>query len=153
MRPAALLLALLLAPLLVITGCAGGPRPGRPVSGVQPTSIGSDTPVDIPDGAADHTGSDRVVVAVTDNAFEDRVVVVDAGTTVVWVNEGRNDHNVRPAEEDRRSGWFREVPKAVLADGGAGSVTFEHAGDFPYFCSFHGTARRGQRGRVIVVAR
>jgi len=148
MRPTVRLFLVL---ALTTTACAGTHPSDRPVSGVQPTSIGSDVHVEVPEDAVDHTGAGRVVVAVTDNAFEDRIIVVDAGTTVVWVNEGRNDHNVRPAEEDRRPGWFREVPKAVLADGGAGSVTFEQAGDFPYFCSFHGTARRGQRGRVIVV--
>jgi plastocyanin len=106
----------------------------------------------VPDGAVDLTGSAQVTVVVTDNAFTDRIILVSPGTEVAWVNEGRNDHNVRPAAEGPGPGWFAEVDVGALADGGSGSVTFDGVGDFPYFCSFHGTARRGQRGRVMVVA-
>ncbi len=106
---------------------------------------------EFPDGAVDLTGSAQVTVEVTDNAFTDRIILVSPGTEVVWVNEGRNDHNVRPSAEGPGPGWFTEVDVGTLTDGGSGSVTFEGVGDFPYFCSFHGTARRGQRGRVIVV--
>ena len=108
--------------------------------------------IGVPDDAVDLTGSAQVTVVVTDNAFTDRIILVSPGTEVVWVNEGRNDHNVRPSAEGPGPGWFAEVDVGSLADGGSGSVTFDGVGDFPYFCSFHGTARRGQRGRVVVVA-
>ena len=107
---------------------------------------------EFPDGAVDLTGSAQVTVEVTDNAFTDRIILVSPGTEVVWVNEGRNDHNVRPAAEGPGPGWFDEAEVGTLAGGESGSVTFDGVGDFPYFCSFHGTARRGQRGRVIVVS-
>ncbi len=92
-----------------------------------------------------------MTVEVTDNAFTDRVIVVSSGTEVVWVNTGRNIHNVRPAAREPGPGWFTEITGEAL-EGGPGSITFDDAGDFPYYCSFHGTARRGQRGQVIVVA-
>ncbi len=103
---------------------------------------------EFPDGAVDLTGSAQVTVEVTDNAFTGRIILVSPGTEVVWVNEGRNDHNVRPSAEGPGPGWFTEVDVGTLTDGGSGSVTFEGVGDFPYFCSFHGTARRRPRGGV-----
>ena len=130
--------ACLLATLLA-SSCASAP--GTTVDGIE-----------VPDDAFDLTGSAQVTVVVTDNAFTDRIILVSPGTEVVWVNEGRNDHNVRPSAEGPGPGWFTEVDVGSLADGGSGSVTFDGVGDFPYFCSFHGTARRGQRGRVVVVA-
>jgi plastocyanin len=111
---------------------------------------GSSGTVDIPDDAVNHTGSAQVTVEITDNAFTDRIIVVSPGTEVVWVNTGRNVHNVRPAAKEPGAGWFAEITGETL-EGGPGSVTFDNVGDYPYFCSFHGTARRGQRGRVIVV--
>ena len=143
--------ACLLATLLASSCATATPR-GTALSGTfnatgDPTATGV-----VPDGAVDLTGSAQVTVVVTDNAFTDRIILVSPGTEVVWVNEGRNDHNVRPSAEGPGPGWFAEVDVGSLADGGSGSVTFDGVGDFPYFCSFHGTARRGQRGRVIVVA-
>ena len=148
MRPTAA--ACLLATLLASSCATATPR-GTSLSGTfnatgDPTATGV-----VPDGAVDLTGSAQVTVVVTDNAFTDRIILVSPGTEVVWVNEGRNDHNVRPSAEGPGPGWFAEVDVGSLADGGSGSVTFDSVGDFPYFCSFHGTARRGQRGRVIVV--
>ena len=125
--------------ILLASSCASAP--GITVDGIE-----------VPDGAVDHRGSAQVTVVVTDNAFTDRIILVSPGTEVVWVNEGRNDHNVRPAAREPGAGWFTEVDVGSLADGGSGSVTFDNVGDFSYFCSFHGTARHGQRGRVIVVA-
>ena len=149
MRPTAA--ACLLATLLASSCATATPR-GTSLSGTfnatgDPTATGV-----VPDDAVDLTGSAQVTVVVTDNAFTDRIILVSPGTEVVWVNEGRNDHNVRPSAEGPGPGWFAEVDVGSLADGGSGSVTFDNVGDFPYFCSFHGTARRGQRGRVIVVA-
>ena len=148
MRPTAA--ACLLATLLASSCATATPR-GTSLSGTlaatgDPTATGV-----VPDDAVDLTGFAQVRVVVTDNAFTDRIILVSPGTVVVWVNEGRNDHNVRPSAEGPGPGWFTEVAVGSLADGGSGSVTFDSVGDFPYFCSFHGTARRGQRGRVVVV--
>ena len=149
MRPTAA--ACLLATLLASSCATATPR-GTALSGTfnatgDPTATGVG-----PDGAGDLTGSTQVTVVVTDNAFTDRIILVSPGTEVAWVNEGRNAHNVRPAAAGPGPGWFAAVAAGPLADGGSGSVTFDGGGDFPYFCSFHGTARRGQRGSVIVVA-
>ena len=111
---------------------------------------GTDEPVsiDIPDDALDLSGMDQVALDIQDNAFTQRVVVVSAGTEITWTNQGRNEHNVRPAVE----GAFEPISTLDLAEkGDSASLVFETPGDFPYFCSLHGTATNGQTGRVIVV--
>ena len=105
-------------------------------------------PIEIPDDALDFTGMDQIALDIQDNAFTQRVVVVSAGTEITWTNQGRNEHNVRPAVE----GAFEPISTLDLAEkGDSASLVFETPGDFPYFCSLHGTATNGQTGRVIVV--
>lgn len=111
---------------------------------------GTDDPVsiDIPEDALDLTGFSSIDIDIQDNAFVQRVVVVSAGTEIVWTNRGRNEHNVRPSVEEA----FEPISTLALAEKGASaSLVFESPGDFPYFCSLHGTATNGQTGRVIVV--
>ena len=106
------------------------------------------SPIEIPDDALDLTGFATIDIDIQDNAFVQRTVVISAGTEIVWTNQGRNEHNVRPSIE----GAFEPISTlALAAKGDSASLTFETPGDFPYFCSLHGTATNGQTGRVIVV--
>ena len=112
------------------------------------TETDEPAPIEIPEGALDFTDFDTVALDIQDNAFTQRVVVVQAGTEITWTNQGRNEHNVRPSIE----GAFEPISTLDLAEkGDSASLTFDEPGDFPYFCSLHGTATRGQTGRVIVV--
>ena len=45
----------------------------------------------------------------------------------------------------------RNATLALAEKGMSASLTFDAPGDFPYYCSLHGTADNGQTGRVIVV--
>ena len=105
-------------------------------------------PIEIPDDALDWTGQAAVGIDIQDNSFDQRVVVVTAGTEITWTNQGRNEHNVRPSVE----GAFEPISTlALAAKGDSAGLVFDAPGDFPYFCSLHGTASRGQTGRLIVV--
>lgn len=114
------------------------------------TTEESDEPgeIEIPDNALDFTGQTEVTVEVQDNTFEQRVILIDPGTTVTWTNEGIQPHNVQPAVE----GAFTPIDTGELEPGESNARTFDDAGDYPYFCSLHGTATNGQTGRIIVVA-
>jgi plastocyanin len=139
-RAAATLVALL--SLLAVAGC-GGDDGG---SG----ATASKQKVDIPDSKFDdQTGKATVDVDVVDNAFEAPYVKVSGGTKVRWTNNGRNQHNVQPAED----GSFQGVDTAAFAPGQSYSAIFDSAGDYPYYCSIHGTKNlNGQSGVVRVVA-
>lgn len=106
---------------------------------------GTDT-VEIPEGAVDLRGQAEVVVAIEDNRFVPSVVVVSPGTTVVWRNDGRNEHDILPAEE----GLFDPVTP-VLTTAEQAARDFPIRGTYPYFCSIHGTPTRGQRGQILVI--
>jgi large repetitive protein len=84
-------------------------------------------------------------VNVIDNTFDAENVQVAPGTRVVWTNNGRQDHDIVPAEEN---GWGVEPadfePDAVYEH------TFDEPGTYRYYCTLHGTAQAGMTGAVVV---
>ena len=103
-------------------------------------------PDDLRDDAVDLRGQDVVEIDVTDNAFGPRDIIVAPGTEIVFTNQGQNEHNVKPAVE----GQFETIETQQLLPDASASRVFAEPGDYPYFCSIHGTANRGQRGRIVV---
>jgi plastocyanin len=97
----------------------------------------------------DHTGHATVTVDAIDNQFDDAFILVSKGTKVTWTNAGRNDHSVTPVHD----GSFVGVSTTQFNPGQSHSVTFTTPGDYPYYCSIHGTTNlNGQAGVVRVVA-
>lgn len=84
-------------------------------------------------------------VGVLDNTFRPETVDVAAGTVVVWENGGRNDHNILPTEGD---GWGVEAD--AFAPGDAYEHRFTEPGEYPYYCSLHGTKTKGMVGTIVV---
>jgi plastocyanin len=87
----------------------------------------------------------EVRVSAIDNLFRPDDVVVRAGTEVVWSNDGRNDHDVVPADDDS---WG--VPLAEFGPGATYQHRFVEPGTYRYYCTIHGTAERGMIGTVTV---
>ncbi len=90
------------------------------------------------------------VVTVRDNSFSPATVVIEAGDTVRWVNEGPGAHNVYAP------GWFR-CAEGCEANGGSGNpstsawvaeVTFRIPETVPYQCQPH--VQFGMVGTVVV---
>lgn len=119
-----------------------------------PTTAGGGATTTTPDiGVADEdfvslVDTDVVDIDVIDNAFEPRWIIVSPGTKVRWTNKGRNHHNIVPEPE----GSFAGVEHEQFPNGSVHAVTFDAAGDFPYYCSLHGTPRNGQNGVIRVVS-
>ena len=122
-----------------LTGCAddGGGSGG-----------GGGDAVDVPaDEFEDATGKTELDVAVKDNVFDPVYVEVSPGTKVVWTNDGRNDHNIIPVDD----GSFEGIDRADFGPGKVHTATFDDAGDYPYYCSIHGTKKlNGQAGVIRV---
>lgn len=125
------------AAILVLASCGG--EDGGEASGPPPT---------VPDEAVDLTGQTMVEIAVGDNDYEPQIAVVNPGTEVVWTNQGRNRHNVISADDDPA---FDQIDTEQLDDGGSASRVFAEVGEYPYYCSIHGSATRGQRGSILVL--
>jgi plastocyanin len=84
-------------------------------------------------------------VKVLDNSFNDENIQIAPGTKVVWTNDGRQDHDIVPAEGEA----FGVEPD----DFGPDAVyehTFDEPGTYKYYCSLHGTPVAGMVGAIVV---
>jgi len=138
-RPWAALVTLILV-AIPLAGCATD-------GDATPSAAGSDGTTVSDEEFVDLTGEDVVTIDVRDNVFVPERALISAGTEVRWENRGRTPHNVIAADE----GAFEDVPVQELQPGDVAVRSFDDAGDFPYFCSLHGTATRGQIGELRVV--
>jgi plastocyanin len=84
-----------------------------------------------------------VTVHVRDNSFSPADLAVGAGTTVRWVNDGRNVHDVTP-NVGHGFGIRRLAPGASYVH------TFSDPGSYAYYCSLHGTPTAGQHAGLAV---
>lgn len=87
-------------------------------------------------------------VIALDNNFLPEALTVEAGTEVMWENNGRNDHDVTPVDDLDAVAWGVKsevfVPKATY------SYVFDQPGTYSYFCTIHGTATAGMVGTIVV---
>lgn len=81
-----------------------------------------------------------------DNSFIDEVVEVEAGTEILWTNNGRNEHNVVPVDETEEWG----VETTDFQPGDEYARVFDVPGEYPYYCSIHGTPEVGMTGTIVV---
>jgi plastocyanin len=101
-------------------------------------------------GIAPRVGAARTPVVhnvvtnhIRDDLFTPSALNVGAGTTVRWINDGRNTHNVTPdTGKDYGSGNLKPGTSYVH--------TFADSGTFAYYCTLHGTPTSGQRGALAV---
>ena len=159
LRPALAIAAALMCGAVVIACADDGPETAQrgqiapsPTLGTTPDPAESTAPA--PPGTADPAPVDPVPaepnglsvrVQSLDNFFRDEVIEITAGTEVVWTNDGRIDHDVTPSD-----GGDWGVAADLFAPGDEHRHVFTLPGEYPYYCSIHGTADFGQLGLVIV---
>lgn len=68
---------------------------------------------------------------------------VKAGTTVTWVNEDDIQHTVTLGTPENRNG---SVSLSLSGKSTTASFTFDHPGEYEYFCERH----QSMRGRILV---
>ena len=93
------------------------------------------------------TGTVEEVWAI-DNTFRVPEIEVEAGTEVLWINRGRNEHDVEPVDDTQDWG----VGKESFVPGDEYSHVFDTPGVYDYYCTLHATPDAGMIGRVVVVA-
>ncbi|MDZ7734594.1 MAG: plastocyanin/azurin family copper-binding protein [Acidimicrobiia bacterium] len=138
---------------VVLSACGGGATAPSDGGGAVTSGDSGSSEVTFDDHSdpvefEDHTGEESVEVEARDNVFEDTYLEISPGTEVVFINKGRNDHNVYPANE----GAFPEIETSDLTPGESASITFDEPGDFPYYCTLHATETAGMIGGVRVTA-
>ncbi|MDF2731992.1 MAG: putative blue copper protein [Desertimonas sp.] len=130
------------ASVVFVAGCvlaAGCANDGPQALGVDPTS--PPTEPASTDQAALPTST--IEVQAIDNTFRPQQVEVAPGTEVVWVNVGRNEHDVL-------SDFGFGVAPADFQPGDEYRYVFTEPGEYPYYCTIHGTHDIGMIGTVIV---
>jgi plastocyanin len=137
---------LVLAGGLLLVACGADPDDSVAAPGGDGATVPEGPTIEVPAELEDLTGQDEVAVTVVDNAFEPRNIRISAGSTVTWTNEGINSHNATPAVD----GAFEAVTGEELVPGEPVERTFDEPGEYPYYCSFHGTATVGQTGFILV---
>jgi plastocyanin len=84
-----------------------------------------------------------VTIHIRDNLFSPSSLNITEGTTVRWVNDGRNTHNVTPDAG-------KAYGSGNLKPGRSYVHTFPDAGSFAYYCTLHGTPTSGQHAALAV---
>ncbi len=122
--------------LVVFAGC-----------GSHASSSASTTPTTAsPVNYVDKTSEKTVTITARDDYFTPQFVKVRAGTTIVFENNGHNEHNVISAD-----GSFSNIETDGFAPGTSTKVVFDKPGTHTFYCSLHGAPTAGMYGTVLVV--
>jgi len=109
-------------------------------------ACGASTPTEVA-----QTGAGTVVeIVAVDNTFRPEAIEVEPGTTVVWINRGRSNHDVVPTDASDDKDWG--ISLGEFTPGESYSQVFTEPGEYPYYCTVHGTQTRGMVGKVVVRA-
>ncbi len=134
--------------VLLLAGCGGDSDEKSSTSNGSSTTAATGSGPDLSDADwVDMTGEADVNVQARDNIFVKPYIEVKAGATVTFTNRGRNQHNVLAVPE----GKFATIEADDLEPGASQEVTFQAPGDYPYYCSLHGTSTKGMVGAIRVV--
>ena len=96
-------------------------------------------------GAAPRAATQNVTLK--DNEFDPKTISVSVGDTVMWMDQGQNEHTVSADNGSFDSGDLKTGEKTTF------SFTFTKAGTFAYHCKYHGGAGGvGMSGTVVVKA-
>ncbi len=148
MRVRAVILAIVLPLSLLAAACGSGESATSP-DNASATSTTQASGVDLSKATfVDDTGKKKVEVDAIDNNFRDQYVTITAGTTVEFKNAGHNEHNVIPVVK----GSFKKAETSEFEPGTSYRVVFDKPGDYPYYCTLHGTPMKGMTGAIRVVA-
>lgn len=139
MRRASILGIVATLPVLMLAACGNDDDPSVTGSG----DGGSGDAAGLEDVVV--MEGDRVEVTAIDNTFREQNIQVSAGATVVWQNDGAQDHNILPSAEN---GWG--VEEEEFQPGDAYEWTFNEPGVYQYYCSLHGTEDAGMIGAIVV---
>lgn len=100
------------------------------------------------DGGASIEGED-VTVQMFDNRFQYTEISVLVGGSVTWVGAGRNPHNAVASD----GSWSTEEAfgSVEMREGDETTITYDQAGTYTFFCTFHGDAEGGGMAGTLVV--
>ena len=81
------------------------------------------------------------MVHISNFRFGPQTLTVPAGTTITWINDDDEPHNVTASDRSYRS--------PIMDSGARFSRTYPAPGEYAYFCALH----PHMTGRILVVRR
>lgn len=78
-------------------------------------------------------------VNITDGRFDPRVLDVEIGGSVMWINDDVTSHDLKFMAPNK-------ISSGAIKPGGAWIHTFSSAGTYDYYCDIHNT----MKGSVVV---
>jgi len=88
------------------------------------------------------TGSTKAAVTIKSFAFSPATLEIAKGTAVTFTNNDSTGHTVTSGANRTKDGKFDKQISGSNED----TITFDTAGTFEYFCSFHSS----MKGTVVV---
>jgi plastocyanin len=84
-----------------------------------------------------------------DNRYEYAQITVPVGGSVTWVGAGNSPHNAVAADEQ----WSTEsvFGSLEMLEGDEATLTYDQAGTYVFYCTFHGSAEGNGMSGVLVV--
>ena len=111
------------------------------------SSAEGDVDLTVPESEwVDETGKGSVTVITKDNTFTPKYMTVSPGTKIVFDNRGRTAHNVIPSNKDQ----FEPIQVDDLQPADKATLVLDDPGEYPYYCSLHGTPTKGMIGAIRV---
>lgn len=88
--------------------------------------------------AGPQDGYARQIIVPGEDRFTPFAITIKVGQSVTWVNQDSDDHTIVSNDAFNTAG---HIGTNVLlpANGGTGTLKFNHAGVFPFYCRFHAT--------------
>ncbi len=123
-----------------------------PPADAAPTETAGDAASDVQRRAAESATAEQTDTGDDDRGEGARQHVhrgtgdVAVGTEVVWKNGGSNDHDIVPVADGERGA----SASTRFHPGDDYSYVFTEPGEYPYYCTIHGTADVGMTGTIIV---
>jgi plastocyanin len=97
-----------------------------------------------PSSSLSGTKEESIIGINQDNSFDPNPIEISAGESVTWTNNDNEIHDITSGNEEENMG--QEFSSGILSSGKSFRHTFDKAGTYPYFCSFH----ESMTGEVIV---
>ena len=120
------------AMVLILSACGGGATataPAAPASEA-PAASGSATAGEAPCAPATEAGT--VTATMANIAFDPTSITASVGDTVTWTNNDSAQHTATVKSDPT-------CTTETLANGASGSIVFNVAGSYEFFCKIHPT--------------
>lgn len=97
---------------------------------------------DLSENFTDLRGTKEVTINMENISFNMPQIIIDAGTSVTWVNLENDGHYIN-SDPHPGHNYYPEQNSELMSKGDSYSLTFDMRGIYPYHCSAHYSTMQG----------